>query len=274
MGWENVFQVEIDSFCQKVLEKNFPNVKRYGDIKEFNGTKYRGAIDVLSGGFPCQPFSMAGKRKGNKDDRYLWPEMLRVIRQIQPAFIVGENVYGLVNWSQGLVFEQVCSDLENEGFQVQPVILPACAVDAPHRRDRVWFVAHSEENGNSRGLPAIQSKDGCIRKPKEHWENHMQSSDNGTQRDVANTFKKRPTGGGNNGKETTTSTEIKTRFESVREFLNPWENFPTQSPLCDRNDGLPTWLVRSGTEAGGNAIVPKVAFEIFKAIDNTITPTQ
>lgn len=196
MGWENVFQVEIDSFCQKVLEKNFPNVKRYGDIKEFNGTKYRGAIDVLSGGFPCQPFSMAGKRKGNKDDRYLWPEMLRVIRQIQPAFIVGENVYGLVNWSQGLVFEQVCSDLENEGFQVQPVILPACAVDAPHRRDRVWFVAHSEENGNSRGLPAIQSKDGCIRKPKEHWENHMQSSDNGTQRDVANTFKKRPTGGG------------------------------------------------------------------------------
>lgn len=160
MGWENVFQVEIDPFCQKVLEKNFPNVTKYGDIKEFNGTKYRGAVDIISGGFPCQPFSSAGKRKGNKDDRHLWPEMLRVIGEVQPSYIVGENVYGLLNWSKGLVFEQVCADLENEGYQVQPVILPACAVDAPHRRDRIWFVAYSQGNHDRRAERELYQANG------------------------------------------------------------------------------------------------------------------
>lgn len=142
MGWQNTFNCEIDPFCRKVLAYHFPDAKQYQDVKTTDFTIYRGRIDVLTGGFPCQPFSLAGKRKGADDNRYLWPEMLRAIREIKPRWVVGENVFGIVNWSNGMVFEQVQSDLENEGCEVQPFIIPACAVDAPHRRDRVWFVAH------------------------------------------------------------------------------------------------------------------------------------
>jgi DNA (cytosine-5)-methyltransferase 1 len=147
IGWTNVFQVEIDKYCQRVLAKNFPNVERYGDIREFDGTQYRGAVDVLSGGFPCQPFSVAGKRKGKNDDRFLWPEMLRVIREIRPSFIVGENVTGII----GMGLRRVLSELEDEGYwnfvdrtgrkRIAPVVIPACAVKARHRRDRIWIVA-------------------------------------------------------------------------------------------------------------------------------------
>ena len=142
MGWQNVFNCEIDPFCRKVLAYHFPDAKQYEDIKTTDFTIHRGHIDVLTGGFPCQPFSLAGKRKGANDDRYLWPEMLRAIREIRPRWVVGENVLGIVNWSDGMVFEQVQADLEAAGYEVQPFLIPACAVDAPHRRDRVWFVAH------------------------------------------------------------------------------------------------------------------------------------
>lgn len=148
MGWQNVFNCEIDPFCRKVLAYHFPEAKQYEDVKTTDFTIHRGHIDVLTGGFPCQPFSLAGKRKGSDDNRYLWPEMLRAIREIQPRWVVGENVFGIVNWSDGMVFEQVQSDLENEGYEVQPYIIPACAVDAPHRRDRVWFVAHRSHAGS------------------------------------------------------------------------------------------------------------------------------
>lgn len=104
---------------------------------------------MLTGGFPCQPFSLAGKRKGTEDDRYLWPEMLRVIRTVRPRWVVGENVFGIVNWSEGMVFDKVCSDLEAAGYEVQPYIIPACGVGAPHRRDRCWFVAHARSDGGS-----------------------------------------------------------------------------------------------------------------------------
>lgn len=142
MGWQNVFNCEIDPFCRKVLAYHFPDAKQYEDVKTTDFTIHRGHIDVLTGGFPCQSFSLAGKRKGSNDNRYLWPEMLRAIREIEPRWVVGENVFGIVNWSDGMVFEQVQSDLEDAGYEVQPYIIPACAVDAPHRRDRVWFVAH------------------------------------------------------------------------------------------------------------------------------------
>ncbi|HRZ95214.1 MAG TPA: DNA cytosine methyltransferase [Candidatus Moranbacteria bacterium] len=102
-----------------------------------------GRVDLLTGGFPCQPFSQAGKRRGTDDDRYLWPEMLRVIRLVKPRWVIAENVRGLLTMQNGLVFEQVCSDLENSGYEVQPFIIPAVSVNAPHRRDRIWFVAHA-----------------------------------------------------------------------------------------------------------------------------------
>ena len=139
LGWNNIFQVENDPFCQKVLEKNFPETKRYGDIYEFKGEKYRGTIDIISGGFPCQPFSVAGKQKGKEDDRYLWPEMFRVIQEIRPTWVVAENVTGII--SMGL--DKTISDLESVGYEVQAFVIPACAVGAWHRRDRVWIVAYS-----------------------------------------------------------------------------------------------------------------------------------
>jgi len=143
MGWENLFQCEIDAWCSAQLEKNFPYVQRYTDIRQFDAAQWHGRVDVLSGGFPCQPFSVAGKRLGTADERHLWPEMLRVIQQIAPRYVVAENVRGLLNWSGGLVFEQVQTDLEAAGYETIPFILPAASANAPHRRDRIWIIAHT-----------------------------------------------------------------------------------------------------------------------------------
>jgi len=149
MGWENVFHCEWNEFGKKVLKYYWPKAKSYEDITTTDFTIHRGKIDILTGGFPCQPYSTAGKRLGKEDDRHLWPEMLRAIREIQPTYVVGENVLGLVNWNGGLVFNEVQADLEAEGYEVQPFVLPACAVNAPHRRDRVWFVAYRYDSRNA-----------------------------------------------------------------------------------------------------------------------------
>ncbi|NBW22838.1 MAG: DNA (cytosine-5-)-methyltransferase, partial [Caulobacteraceae bacterium] len=143
MGWENVFHCEWNEFGKRVLSYYWPNAISYNDITKTDFTIHRGGIDILTGGFPCQPYSMAGKRKGKADERHLWPEMLRAIREIQPRWVVGENVLGIISWNEGMVFDEVQADLEAEGYEVQPYVLPACAVNAPHRRDRVWFVAHA-----------------------------------------------------------------------------------------------------------------------------------
>ena len=156
MGWENKFHCEWNEFGQKVLHHYWPNAEQFTDIKKSNFTKYANRIDILTGGFPCQPYSSAGKRLGKEDDRHLWPEMLRAIREIQPRWVVGENVRGLTNWNGGVVFDEVQADLEAEGYEITPFLLPACAVNAPHRRDRIWFVAHStctsERTNELRGI--------------------------------------------------------------------------------------------------------------------------
>ena len=139
---EIVSFVEIDKFAQRVLRKNFPGVPIHDEIKTFDATKYRGTIDLLTGGFPCQPYSIAGKRKGAADDRDLWPEMFRVIQEARPRWIIGENVANLVNF---LEFERTCTDLEGTGYEVQAFIIPAVAVDAKQRRDRVWIVANAKQ---------------------------------------------------------------------------------------------------------------------------------
>ena len=155
-GWQNAFHCEWNEFGQKILKHYWPKAISYGDITKTDFTIHRGTIDVLTGGFPCQPYSLAGKRKGKEDERHLWPEMLRAIREISPTYIVGENVYGLVNWNGGLVFHEVQTDLENEGYEILPVILPACAVGAPHRRERIWFVAYS--NKRTAGPPRTSER--------------------------------------------------------------------------------------------------------------------
>ena len=149
MGWENVFHCEIAEFPRKVLNYYWPNAKTHEDITKTDFTIYRGTIDILTGGFPCQPYSAAGKRLGKEDSRHLWPQMLRAIQEIKPRWIVGENVAGFLTWNDGLVFREVCTDLENEGYEVQAFIIPACAVGAPHRRDRVWIVANAISKRNT-----------------------------------------------------------------------------------------------------------------------------
>ena len=137
--------VEFDEFCQKVLKKNYPNVPIEGDIKNVKGKEFE--ADIVVGGFPCQPFSVAGKQKGRDDNRYLWPEMFRLIKEIKPEFVIGENVQGLVNLQNGMVLRQVQDDLEGEGFEVQCFLIPASGIGAWHQRFRVWIVGHSKHNG-------------------------------------------------------------------------------------------------------------------------------
>ena len=160
MGWENVFHCEIDEFPRKILNYYWPNSISYHDIKTTDFSVHRGQIDILTGGFPCQPYSAAGKRLGKEDDRHLWPFMLDAIRSIQPRWVVGENVRGLVNWSDGLVFEEVQVDLEAEGYEVQAFILPAAGIGAPHRRDRVWFVAYANHGDDRRNTGKNERESG------------------------------------------------------------------------------------------------------------------
>jgi len=143
--FETVKFVEKDKYCQKVLRKNFPNIPIEEDIKNVKGKEY--SADVVVGGFPCQPFSVAGKQKGTNDDRYLWPEMLRLIREIKPEFVIGENVQGIINLQNGMVLRQVQDELESEGFEVQCFLIPASGIGAWHQRYRVWIVGHSQHNG-------------------------------------------------------------------------------------------------------------------------------
>lgn len=150
-----------EAFAQAVLRKHWPNAPIHDDIRTLDGTKL-GHIDLLTGGFPCQPFSAAGRRRGTEDDRHLWPEMLRVIREVRPTYVLGENVGGFLTWDGGMVFEQVCADLEKEGYEVCPLVIPACAVNAPHRRDRVWIAAHaigSDAVGTPRQLHGSESEE-------------------------------------------------------------------------------------------------------------------
>ncbi len=276
MGWENVFHCECNPFGQRVLKHYWPNAKSYEDITKTDFTVHRRKIDILTGGFPCQPYSQAGKRLGKEDDRHLWPEMLRAIREIQPRYIVGENVSGLVNWAGGLVFEEVQTDLENEGYEVQAIILPACAINAPHRRDRVWFVAYSDRNEYKGELDfgrcSIQTKGGSgkanrkIREESEWKCFRIESRNNGNKRIITDTaglgLRKQGDGTG------------KSRLTNQESQTNYWKDFPTQSPVCDGDDGLssrldgitfPKWRNES-IKAGGNAIVPQVAHKIFQAI--------
>ena len=293
MGWNNVASCEIDPFCRRILDYHFKYEYIYEDIKQADFTGLRGRIDLVTGGFPCQPFSLAGKQQGTDDNRYLFPEMLRAIREVQPRWIVAENVRGLVAQQGGLVFEQVCSDLEFAGYEVQPFILPACAVNAPHRRDRVWIVAHRSDTGikgvqggETEILPSVDVADTeCS--GGEQIRNHVQS--------------KEPDGKGSDGigdERTSSDPERNGRIEG--EFLDGkfkrsqenqgrplaikpigtdsaqgwWREFPTESPVCSGDDGLsvrldgitfPKWREES-IKSFGNAVVPQEVLQIFMAI--------
>lgn len=223
MGWETIAWCEWNDYCQKILKQHFKEAKGYGDITKTNFTIYRGKCDIVTGGFPCQPYSEAGLRKGKNDDRHLWPEMLRAIREIQPKWVIGENVSGILTWSKGMVVKEIQTDLENEGFTLLPPInIPACAVNAPHKRERIWFIAYSGNNGFKRGNEELQAK-------RQY------------------------------------------RHDEKDSAAKLWTTLPFQpndlpAPrITGKDDGLPDRMDR--IKALGNAIVPQVAYELFRVIE-------
>jgi len=241
------WQVEIDDFCNKVLEKHWPDVKRYRDIKELRGDELE-PVDLICGGFPCQPFSAAGKRRSKEDDRYLWPEMLRIIRSVRPNWIIGENVAGIVS----LALDDVLSDLENEGYTCQSFIIPACAVNAPHRRDRVWIVANRNGKGQLQQEGVVTEERGWISDGIEQTapntdSEHREESKPGNQLEQAR------------------------RKESLRRSMDEslWQEtwLHAASRICRVDDGLPRRMDASKRIAAlGNAVVPQIVEIIGRAI--------
>ncbi|MFD2896022.1 DNA cytosine methyltransferase [Sphingobacterium arenae] len=324
MGWQNVFSCEKDPFCQTVLNHYWPNTKHYEDIYAFRATHFRGHVDIISGGFPCQPFSQAGRRKGSEDDRYLFPETCRIIKETRPEWIVLENVTGLftilepdslsemeikaielfcqdseqpatstIIRLQRRVIGSIISEIGAAGYVLPrledgtPVILciPAAAVGAPHQRDRVWFVAHADRHGNKQSkIDRAAGKGRTAAERQEERERqrrtgipdgfsglpYLASAIDGTAGDGGNDAKPDPK---------TAAPGIADNGTDQRYKIPGWTGWPTESPFCGRDDGLPerldgitfpTWRAES-IKAYGNAIVPEVAHEIFKAIQS-VTP--
>ena len=266
VGWRNVYHVERDPFCRAVLKHHFPNSRSFEKIEEFDG--FTPIVDVLTGGFPCQPFSNAGQRRGIADDRYLWPEMFRIIRCGRPRWVVAENVSGLVHWSGGLVFDTVCADLEREGYEIGAFLVPAAGVGAPHRRERIFIVAHAQH-------PTATAHGGSDEKtPREIRRNPSGSllgtpTRRGVVADADDELSQRGNGGGTARRATVQGVGIEPPH-----VASGWEQFPTFDPVCcgndgfsDRLDGMPFRKWRSESlKAYGNAVVPAVAERIFRTI--------
>jgi DNA (cytosine-5)-methyltransferase 1 len=288
MGWENKFHCDINPFSRKLCSFYWPEAESYDNIKTTDFRKWRGTIDVLSGGFPCQPFSVAGKRMGKEDERHLWPEMFRAIREIRPRYVVGENVRGFLNWSDGLVLEEVYSDLESEGYEVQTFVLPAVGINAPHKRDRVWIIAHA--NSDARRSESSESgRTECETSGNGESSIYLGSQSNGNEGVVTNSERSR----------LELSNKTRDVFGSVSEaqgeeykspddpktddYVHPqqggpsetWDCFPIKSPLCGGDDGLPVELDgltfpkwrKESIMGYGNAIVPQIAYRIFATIN-------
>jgi DNA (cytosine-5)-methyltransferase 1 len=273
MGWKNIFQVEINPFCQKVLQHHFPKAKLYEDITDADFRCYRQRIDILSAGMPCQPFSNAGKRRATEDPRFLWQEVHRAIREIAPTYILFENVAGLLTAESGLVFQRILSDMEGEGYQTERLLLPATAKGAPHKRYRLFIIAyandcrtsndHRKSAGKAKEVRQYSQRDvfrppcssksstysdsGCCGYEKKEIQTGRKTTYNGCERDPGSPRR-----------------------------ADWFENFPTEPPICSRNDGFskrldritfPKWQ-RESIAAYGNAVVPPLIFEIFKQIAN------
>jgi DNA (cytosine-5)-methyltransferase 1 len=273
MGWENLFHCEWNPFGQKVLKHHFPNSISYNDITKTDFSIHRGKVDILTGGFPCQPYSAAGKRLGKADERHLFPHMLRCIKEIQPRWIIGENVRGLVSWNGGMVFDEVCDDLEREGYEVQPFLIPAASVNAPHQRQRIWFIAYSKNIRQSQAK-TINKWDECEFKNRDKFWDSFSSISRSWVITNTNSIGQECREEGKSTKRRTQSNDQ--QFERCNKLhRGNFKMFPSKSPVCGGDDGLPRELDNitfskwrnESIKAYGNAIVPQVAHQIFKAIE-------
>ena len=294
-GFQTVAFCEMDKYCKLVLQKHWKGTKIYSDVKEI--TKERLEADgvelpeIITGGFPCQPFSIAGKQKGTNDDRHLWPEMFRIIKELKPRWVIGENVRGIVNIQDGVVFETVCTDLESEGYEVQAFNIPAAGVGAPHRRERIWIVAHSNDTRN-RTPKHETNKDGQKTDERRQEQSQLKSSghskdvensrrtlrqgssireknEDETKKEDANQYQRSSSSPEPNvanasaGRRASQKTEIPTRGNGT-EHQSWWQSEPDVGRVAH---GVPGRVHR--LRALGNSIVPKIAEEIGKAIMKT-----
>jgi DNA (cytosine-5)-methyltransferase 1 len=281
-GIKTVGQCEWADFQTKILEKHWPDVPRWRDIRTLTADSFYErtglrTVDVISGGFPCQPFSVAGKRGGEDDDRYLWPEMLRVIREIRPTWVIGENVPGIVN----LALDTVLSDLEGEGYSAQAFIIPACGVDAPHRRERCCILAYAVDRGGAvwwnRKLSDADADEG---KGNDHGR--------GAQTAVSGEWREDESGtaGMDDGlsesvyrADSDTAVErmegcetqqiyrggvLQTSVNGTLGSHSPWLNWPDEPGICRVVDGVPNRVDR--IKSLGNAVVPQQFYIFFKLI--------
>ena len=281
-GFRTVGQCEWADYPHAVLERHWPDVPKWRDIRTLTGESFHErtglrTVDIISGGFPCQPFSVAGSRRGTKDDRYLWPEMLRVISELRPAWIVGENVAGIVN----LALDQVYVDLEGISYAVQTFIVPACAIDAPHRRDRCAIVAWDSNSG-------IKRENGTI------WEGAGAKS-SGVCADVSHADKRESVGRGTNVADASLQRLEKPGMQGQQEkpgvSAPDRGRGPAQPGLGGVADGISPWLDRGMSGPGfwmpepdiprithrkenrvdrlkclGNAVVPQQFYPMFRYI--------
>jgi DNA (cytosine-5)-methyltransferase 1 len=269
-GMECVAQVEIDDFCQKILTKHWPDVPKFKDVRDV-GKHNLPAADLIAGGFPCQPHSLAGKRKASIDNRDLWPEFARIVREYEPEWVMGENVPGLLSSDAGRFFGGVLRDLAASGYDVEWQSLPAAAFGAPHIRERVFIIAHNNKirgggehkpwinqssanyyNNGAEGIVADSSRKPFILEQFTRKEN-SEFTWSCTNRNASNPDVKRLSiGKGNQAKKGPRPTTCR----------SDWR--PTQSPICRRNDGVPNRVDR--LRALGNAVVPQVAEFIGRCI--------
>lgn len=265
-----------EPFAQAVLKKHWPESEIYEDVRKFRPRV--GRVDLLTGGFPCQPFSAAGVRRGTNDERYLWPAMLEVIHYCQPTWVIAENVGGLLTWEEGLVFEQVCSDLEDLGYEVQPFVIPAAAVGAPHRRDRVWFVANSRCKHGQPWSSKVNREEQTIGSSQTSKAERHQPVNTHAKRHDTNPNSERLE------RECRCKQEYSecTRHCAGADWSENWTEVATR--LCSVDDGLPGRMGdttiskprhrKEQLKAYGNAIVPQVAMEIMRGMRDVQTTKE
>lgn len=260
---------EIDVFCQKVLRKNFPNVYIHDNIKTLTGFDFRG-IDLLTAGFPCQPYSHAGQRKGAADDRALWYEALRVIQETRPTWVLAENVTGIVS----MELDRVCTSLEDSGYAVETYNIPACAVNAPHRRERIWIIAYAARKQYQQRATNQALSIRTLRQAEHELESGNLTSSKSTTPNTDSAPTEHTIQTGRDFAPIASAKGLTSNASGIRrrkrDVGQPGQSLPsigwslTEPPLCGRTHGIPNRVDR--VRALGNAIVPQVAEEIFQHI--------
>lgn len=271
-GMKTAAFCEMDPFCQEVLAKHWPDIPIFDDVRGLDGKQFKGTVELICGGYPCQPFSLAGRRTGAKDDRHVWPEMFRLIQEIRPAWVLAENVAGHIS----LGLDSVLSDLENEGYTTETFLIPACAVDAKHQRNRLWIVAHAS---GERRQQKPQSPYGheSQNEGRSAQEMHKPSSDGKGHRNgiLANASRRRCSRKEERkiqqsrrtkafGPGETISDAPNAGLESLREWTKSPPNWPVESGVCRVADGVPRRVDR--LRSLGNAVVPPLVEVIGRAI--------